>query len=142
MGYTTETPAENSSPKPKAPATKNPRADIKTQMFQRKPFQVEAVQITEENFEKVASWCGGSIATIEERGNTPNKPGRVKRYIQVGVSRPMTRRQSEAYVGDWILYAPQGFKVYANRPFLKNFETVPQELFVTDEPVKAPVDES
>lgn len=142
MGYTTETPAEHSSPKPKAPATKNPQSDLKTQMFQRKPFQVEAVQITEENFEKVAAWCGGSIVTVEDRGNTPNKPGVLKRYIQVYVSRPMTKRQSEAYIGDWILFASQGYKVYANRPFLKNFETVPQELFVTDEPVHAPVDES
>lgn len=124
MTYTTETPAEDSSSS----------SALQTQTFQRKPFQVEAVQITEENFEKVADWCGGSIVTVQEPLHKQLKqlfPGEPKRFIQVAVARPLTKRQTEAYVGDWILFASKGYKVYANRPFLKNFEEIPQELFVT-----------
>lgn len=132
MTYTTETHTEKSS----APAGLN------TQIFQRKPFQVKAVQITEENFELVADWCGGSIVTIQEPSLKNLLPGEPKRYIHVAVSRPLTKRQTEAYVGDWILYASNGYKVYANRPFIKNFEELPQELFVTDKPADAPVTDS
>ncbi|UVK59357.1 hypothetical protein SEA_PHEROBRINE_74 [Gordonia phage Pherobrine] len=134
MGYTTETP-DKSSPKPAAPVNKTiPVEGLETQMFQRKPFEVEAVQITEENFEKVAAWCSGSIVTVQEKSSFVDREGPVKRHIQVPVARPLNKRQSEAYVGDWLLFASKGFKVYANRPFLKNFETVPEELFVTNEP--------
>lgn len=132
MTYTTETPAEKSS---------TPEG-LETQIFQRKPFQVEAVQITEKNFELVADWCGGSIVTVQEPSLKNLLPGEPKRYIQVAVSRPLTKRQTEAYVGDWILYASKGYKVYANRPFLKNFEELPQELFVTSKPADAPVTDS
>lgn len=134
MGYTTETP-EKSSPKPAAPVNKTiPVEGLETKMFQRKPFEVEAVQITEDNFEKVAAWCSGSIVTVQETRHQSLLPGNQKRYIQVPVARPLNKRQAEAYVGDWLLFASKGFKVYANRPFLKNFETVPEELFVTNEP--------
>lgn len=135
MGYTTETPEKRPSPKPSAPGTKTHHVEgLETQMFQRKPFQVEAVQITEDNFEHVAAWCGGSIVTVQETRHQTLLPGNPKRYIQVPVARPLNKRQAEAYVGDWLLFASKGFKVYANRPFLKNFETVPEELFVTNEP--------
>lgn len=129
MTYTTETPAETSITK----------TDLKTKKFQRKPFQVEAIQVTEENFEKVAEWCGGAIVTVQEphHGDGHLFPFEPKRYIQVDVARPLTKRQTEAYVGDWILFASKGFKVYANRPFLKNFEETPEELMVTDDPADA-----
>ncbi|QPL14718.1 hypothetical protein SEA_SCHWARTZ33_73 [Gordonia phage Schwartz33] len=131
MSYTTETPTESSSPKPSDPTMKIEGLEI--QAFQRKPFQVQAVQITEENFEKVAAWCGGSIVTVQETRHQALLPGKPKRYIQVNVTRPLSKRQTEAYVGDWILFASKGYKVYANRPFLKNFESIPEELFVTNE---------
>ncbi|QJD49647.1 hypothetical protein HWD32_gp72 [Gordonia phage Secretariat] len=133
MSYTTETPVENSFPKPAAPSRSNAIEGLEIQTFQRKPFQVEAVQITEENFEKVAAWCGGSIVTVQETRHQALLPGKPKRFIQVNVTRPLSKRQTEAYVGDWILFASKGYKVYANRPFLKNFESIPEELFVTAE---------
>lgn len=128
MTHPTETP-KKSSP-------------IKTETFQRIPFRVEAVRVTEENFEDVAEWCGGSIVTVRDPNQVNTLFGEPRRFIQVSVSRPLVPRQSQAYVGDWILFASKGYKVYANRPFLKNFEKLPEELFVTDTPVKAPVTES
>lgn len=125
-------------PKPMAPVNKPELPTIETHTFQRKPFEVEAVQVTDENFEAIAAWCGGSIVTVQETPR-PGMPA-AKRYIQVPVARPLSRRQTEAYVGDWVLYASKGFKVYADRPFRKNFDSsteVLQELFVTDEAVSS-----
>lgn len=121
------------------PAVTKPSLDIKK--FMRRTFDVDAVLVTEENFEAVAEWCGGKIVTITPTAQS-HLPGledlQEQRHISVEVSRPLNRRQTEAYVGDWILYANKGFKVYTNRPFQKNFVERSeglQELFVTKEQV-------
>lgn len=104
---------------------------IKTRKYVRKPFEVQAIQVTEENFEELAKWCDGIITT------TRSPEGETKRYIKVNVSRPLNERQTQAYVGDWLLEAEKGLKVYADGPFVRNFALVPpsddepQELFVT-----------
>lgn len=108
---------------------------VNTVKYVRKPFEVQAVQVTEENFEDIAAWCGGTIVTtrapkeIDGLGATEEK-----RYIKVNVSRPLNERQTQAYVGDWLLEAEKGLKVYADGPFTRNFalaDDKPQELFVT-----------
>lgn len=78
--------------------------------YTRKPFTVEAVQVTPQNLEEVAKWCGGEIIT-ERRG------GREVKYIKVDVSRPMTERQTKAFVEDWVLKAGTGFKCYTKKAF-------------------------
>ena len=133
MSYTTETPNVDQT---KAA----PKAKIQTTTFQRRPFEVEGVQVTEENFEDIAAWCNGKIVTVQETQTSMPLGVEDKRYIQVDVSRPLTKRQSEAHVGDWILYASKGFKVYGNRPFEKNFVEKSEELFVTNEPMPAKSD--
>lgn len=138
---------EIAKPKPTRPELKSDIPALETQTFQRKPFQVEALQVTDENFEAVAAWCGGSIVTVQDTTPQPLdvSASASKRFIQVNVARPLSRRQTEAYVGDWILYASKGYKVYADRPFRKNFDKsteVLQELFVTDEVAHAPVIEA
>lgn len=121
-------------------------ASITPKKFSRRPFVVEAVQVTEENFEAVAEWCGGSIVRVQEPVQTTIPDlgtSTERRFISVEVSRPLSRRQTEAYVGDWVLYASRGFKVYANRPFMKNFvegstfDDQSEELFVTAEAAQA-----
>lgn len=105
---------------------------IETVKYVRKPFEVQAVQVTEENFEEIAEWCNGTIVTVR----TPKAAdGQAKRYIKVNVSRPLNERQTQAYVGDWLLEAEKGLKVYADGPFARNFtkaeDDKPQELMVT-----------
>lgn len=85
--------------------------------YVRKPFSVTGVQVTEENFEEVADWCGGDIRTI-----TTMKESR--RYIKVKVRRPVNDRQTKAYVGDWVLLSDDNFKVYSNNSFEKTFDLV------------------
>lgn len=118
-------------------ASTSPVKTLDKRKFVRRTFEVEAVQVTEENFKEVAKWCGGRIVTVQDLANEVVKEevdesgkslGSVERpsekHIAVEVARPLNRRQTEAYVGDWILFASNGFKVYTSRPFRKNFVEV------------------
>lgn len=86
---------------------------LKTHKFARKPFYVDAVRVSEANIEEVAEWCEGEIQE--------NSDGR---YISVKVHRPLTERQTQAFLGDWVLFAGSGFKVYTPKAFDKSFEKV------------------
>jgi hypothetical protein len=86
---------------------------LKTHKFARKPFYVDSVRVSEENIDRVAEWCGGEVQTDEEG-----------KHIKVKVHRPLTDRQTKAYIGDWVLFAGTGFKVYTPKAFDKSFEKV------------------
>lgn len=77
----------------------------------RKTFTVDAVQITEENMQEVAEWCGGRVRTLN--GST---------FIKVKVTNPMTDRQTQGFIGDWVLYSGKGYKVYTQKAFERNFD--------------------
>lgn len=83
--------------------------DIK--QFKRRPFPVEGVQVTEENIQEVAEWCGGDVRrTVTET------------YIKVKTHRPLNEKQKRAYVSDWVLKAKTGFKVYTDQAMENSFE--------------------
>lgn len=84
---------------------------LKIEQFYRKSFPVDAVQVTETNIDAVAEWCRGSIHH-DESGT---------KYIKVRVDNPLTTRQTQGFVGDWVLYAGKGYKVYRDRAFGKSF---------------------
>lgn len=93
---------------------------IETKKYARKPFVVDAVQVTAENLREVAAWCHGDVRT------TKKPEGAVEeKYIKVRVHHPLTERQTKAFVGDWVLYAGTGYKVYTAKAFESSFE----ELF-------------
>jgi len=89
---------------------------METAQFIRNPLIVDAVQVTMENIEQVAEWCGGTILTARNQ-----KTKQLDSYIEVPVSRPLHPRQSKAFVTDWVLVNGKSFKVYANRAFTANF---------------------
>lgn len=84
---------------------------VEVKKYARKPFYVDAVQVTSENLEAVAEWCQGEVR---------EKDGR--KYVHVRVHHPLTERQTQAFVGDLVLYAGKGYKVYTTRAFEKSFE--------------------
>lgn len=96
---------------------------IATAKYTRKPFDVDAVQVTEDNIDEVAKWCMGEVRTFQTE---PNDEGvtREQKYIKVRVHRAMNERQTKAFVGDWILYAGTGYKVYTPAAFAKCFQPV------------------
>jgi len=97
---------------------------VEVEIWKRKPFFVEAVHVTDENMETIATWCNGRI--------TATKGDENNRYIKVYVKNPMSARQTKAFVGDWVLKSGDSFKVYKHESFLKvfdktDFTEVPQE---------------
>lgn len=92
---------------------------IEPVIYVRKPFEVEAVEVTEDNLEEVAQWCQGSLREDS------------RKYIKVRVARALNERQTKAYPGDWVLYAGTGFKVYTPKAFAKTF--VEKDSVTSDE---------
>ncbi len=89
--------------------------------FQKKPFIVDAVQVTDENISEVAAWCQGEV--IGSDGDALDEL-----YIFVRVHNPMNERQTKAFVGDWVLYAGRGYKVYRDRAMKNTFEQIAQDV--------------
>ena len=87
---------------------------MKTHKFVRRPLYVDAVRVNENNMAEVAEWCSGEVLTDADEGP----------YVKVRVYRPLTVRQSKAFVGDWVLLSGTSFKVYTPKAFDKSFEKV------------------
>lgn len=103
------------------PTPKTEIEGLKVEKYTRNSFDVDAVQVTEENMALLADWCGGSIIKVQETQEDALVDLPPKRYISVPVVRPLSTRQTQAYVGDWVLWADKGFKVYGQKPFSKSF---------------------
>lgn len=86
----------------------------------RKPFKVHAVEVTEENMIEVAQWCNGDLRKTPQ-GKTQSLSAN---FIAVRVARVTSPRQSQAFVGDWVLYAGTGYKVYTPKAFAHHFDLV------------------
>jgi hypothetical protein len=67
---------------------------------------------------EVAEWCVGTLKETEPKvkGKKPSP------YIEVEVHRPANDRQKRAFVGDWVLQAENGFKVYTDQALRSTFE--------------------
>lgn len=103
---------------------------VNTEKYVRKPLYVDAVRVTTDNFDDVAVWCDGEIQA-ETNPNT----GAKKQFIRVRVQLPKIPRQTQAFVGDWILYTERGYKVYTHKAFRAAFDRVEN---ATDEPPELP----
>lgn len=110
---------------------------IETKGYSRKPFHVDAVQITAENMEEVAAWCLGEIRTgkkvIRDDDNKIVDRTEVS-FIKVDVHRPLNDRQTKGHLGDWVLLSSAGFKVYTERAFEKAFSTENADSVLFNEP--------
>lgn len=91
---------------------------LNLEKYTRKPFDVDAAQVTEENLEQLAEWIPG--AEIREQ----KVNGEPKRYIKLKVKNSQNERQTKAFVGDWVLYSDSGsgWKVYTQNAFARTFE--------------------
>ena len=97
---------------------------VQTEAYTRKPFPVDAIQVTEENLKAVAKWCDGEVRySTKTIGDDIETREKIKiPYVKVNVHHPLNERQTKAYAGDWVLKSDSGFKVYTERAFEKNFE--------------------
>lgn len=92
---------------------------VDTEKYIRKPLYVDAVRVTNANFDEIAAWCQGEVLQDYTLGG-----GVGKKYIKVRVHNPKVPRQTRAYVGDWLLYTERGYKVYTNKAFHASFDLV------------------
>lgn len=88
---------------------------METRKFIRKSFEVDAVQVTVDNINEVAKWCQGRVVKATDTED---------QHVKVRVLRVLDERQTKAFVGDWVLYAGTGYKVYNAKAFAKSFEPV------------------
>lgn len=111
---------------PENTTEKEDTMSFETRKFVRKPFEVEAIQVNDANMQQLATWCGG---TVEVEGGS--------KYVHVKVHKPQSVRQTKAFVGDWLLFAGTGFKVYTPRAFEKSFEDQGTTVVHTEDEVAA-----
>lgn len=83
--------------------------------YARVPLYVDVVLVTEENIVEVAEWCDGVVKQTKNG----------KDYVKVNVMRPISDRQTMAYVGDRVLSTDQGYKVYTPKAFEMGFYPAP-----------------
>ncbi len=95
----------------------------------RKSFPVQYVQVTLENMADVASWTNGEV----------QKNNKGEKFVKVRVVRPLNPKQTEAYVGDFVLYAGTGYKVYNPKAFENNFEDASVETILVETGTEQPV---
>jgi hypothetical protein len=93
-----------------------------TQKFERRPFYVDAVQVTADNIEDAARWCGGDV-----RNSARDRDNQTEQYVKVRVYRPLNPRQTQAFLTDWILFAGTGYKVYTDKAFKNSFILAEEE---------------
>lgn len=79
----------------------------------RNSFEVQAVRITGDNIQAVATWCGGTIG--KSSGEHP------KLYVLVNTQQYNKLMQSKAYVGDWVILIDDRFKHYRDESFRAAF---------------------
>lgn len=91
--------------------------NLQTVDLVRKPFFVTAVQVTAENMEAVAEWCGGDVRT-SERGRSRQ----LVKCVHVKVFKTTAEWQKQARVGDWVVRAGAGYKVYNDKALKDSFD--------------------
>lgn len=86
---------------------------------------IDAVRVTEENMKAVARWCNGTIHETDPKiAEQLNQAGHEQVWIKINTQNPINEKQTQARVGDWVLYQNKGYKVYTNASFNRNFEKV------------------
>jgi len=96
-----------------------PNPPIKIEQFRRKTFDVDAVQVTPENLEDVAKWCGGDVRTEQQKGKNV-------RFVKVRVYKALDEEQTKAFPGNFVVYMGSGYKVYKYNAFMRTFDRVPK----------------
>jgi hypothetical protein len=105
---------------------------ITPKKYLSKPTMVEAIQISRNNMADVAEWCGGEVK-VEKDG-----AGKVIRFVKVKVWRAQNPKQTQGFVGCWVLRRPTGFKVYTDKAFKSSFTDGDSIPMVEDDPTVSP----
>lgn len=91
--------------------------------YRKKPIEVEAIQLTEENAKEIAEWCNGAC---ENFMINPPKFGCL--HVNFLEDKRILREEMIAFAGDWIIKESDG-EFYPCKPkkFEKTYEKVEVE---------------
>lgn len=87
---------------------------MKIENFTRRPFEVNAVQVTPQNAEEIAEWCGGKVGTIEYKLAGFKTP---LNMVLVPGNGPKSGQMVEARIGSWVVERQRNFRVYRKKQF-------------------------
>lgn len=96
-----------------------PDASPEIKKYIRKPMQVEALQVTDDNMEFAATWSGGTIKTTK---GTEERPP--QRYVKIEMKRAISERHTRAFPGDWLLKSEVAVKVFTDPAFKASFDEI------------------
>lgn len=71
-----------------------------TQRFRKKPVEIEAMELRQDNPDTVADWCGGR-SIYDPKASDPTD-------VYVGVDIPTLEGVMRASVGDWVIRGVKG----------------------------------
>lgn len=91
--------------------------------FERRMFQVKAVQITEENIDAVARWCNGIIGIKFDA-----RKDEFVEYIELTIQVNKNPQLAKAYFGQWITHN-RSWRIYKPEVFEATFSPVDQMKF-------------
>jgi len=98
---------------------------METQKFTRKPFSLEAVQVTPTNINEVAKWCGGTVAPADYK-----MMGGVHKMAQGSImlpkQGPKSNKTHRVLIGHWITKHREQFRNWTLEAFQASF--TPAEL--------------
>lgn len=101
---------------------------METTQFVRRPFYVEGIRVTRANMAEISEWCGGTLKETHPK----DKNKKPSPFIEVEVHRPANDRQRRAFVGDWVLKAANGFKIYTDHMLKDTFSVVDTDEMLHD----------
>jgi len=98
--------------------TDTKRDNVETQIFMRRPFEVNVAQVTPQNAAEIAEWCGGKVgqgkykvANFDTLMDTVLVPG----------NGPNAGKHIEAKIGSYVVEHNGNFRVYRKRQFHEDF---------------------
>ena len=94
--------------------------DVKKYRF--RGFDADGVQVSKENLEEIAKWCGGLVQDSSQYMPGTNRPF----VLFVSWSQNGSSKVA-AYEGDWIIKVRENFKLVDATDFLNEFEEVPED---------------
>src|SRR5688500_5754916 len=99
-------------------STKRKGSLMKTEKFLRRPFEVNAVQVTPQNAAEIAEWCGGTVGEADYKlAGFVCKMG----TVLVPGNGPNKGRNIEARIGSYVLELDGKFRVLRKQQFHEMF---------------------
>lgn len=91
---------------------------MKFEKFTRRPYDVNAVQVTPDNAEEVAKWCGGTVVLGDYKHSRFTIQLPIVKVPGNGVNKG---KQVDARIGSWIIEYKGNFRVYREKQIHEDF---------------------